>query len=166
MARPKLPIAQLKSLVMTVRMRLDLNDGLAAVAHLSGTTKSGLVSQYAAEQIRLEQERDRLGFDAVKDIRFKREAQRRKKSAQSRLERQSDAHDCLKAGTEQRPLARSWRLESRPHDRLIEPPYDGRKRVIQGTRGRLSLLARRKRTACSQSRASSTDINLALAPRE
>jgi hypothetical protein len=63
-------------------------------------------------------------------------------------------------------LARSWCLESRPHDRLIEPLYDGRKRVIQSTRGRLSLLARRKRTACSQSRASSSDINLALAPRE
>jgi hypothetical protein len=132
MARPKLTIAQLKSLVMTVRMRLDLNDGLAAVAHLRGTTKSGLVTQYAAEQIRLEQERDRLGFDAaVKDIRFKREAQRRKKSAQSRLERQSDAHDSLKAGTEQRPLARSWCLESRPHDRLIEPLYDGRKRSFK-----------------------------------
>jgi len=167
MARPKLPIAQLKSLVMTVRMRLDLNDGLAAVAHLRGTTKSGLVSQYAAEQIRLEQERDRLGFDAaVKDIRFKREAQRRKKVAQLRLERQSDAYDSLKAGTEQHPLARSWCLESRPHDRLIEPLYDGRKRVIQDTRGRLSLLARGKRTACSQSRGSSSDINLALAPRE
>ena len=153
-------------MVMTVRMRLDLNDGLAAVAHLRGTTKSGLVSQYAAEQIRLEQKRDRLGFDAaVKDIRFKRE-QRRKKSAQSRLERQSDAHDSLKAGTEQRPLARSWCLESRPHDRLIEPLYDGRTRVIQDTRGRLSLLARGKRTACSQSRASSSDINLGLAPRE
>ena len=167
MARPKLPIAQLKSLVMTVRMRLDLNDGLAAVAHLRGTTKSGLVSQYAAEQIRLEQERDRLGFDAaVKDIRFKREAQRRKKPVQSVFERVSDSPYCLKATTEERRLARPWCLESRPHDRLIEPLYDGGKRVIQATRGNLLLLARRKRTACSQSRASSSDINLALAPRE
>ena len=167
MARPKLPIAQLKSLVMTVRMRLDLNDGLAAVAHLRGTTKSGLVSQYAAEQIRLEQERDRLGFDAaVKDIRFKREAQRRKKSAQSRLERQSDAHDCLKAVREQRPLARSWCLESRPHDRLIEPLYDSGKRVIQATRGSQPLLARGKRTACGDSRVTSSDIYLAPESRE
>jgi len=31
MARPKLPTAQRKSVVMTVRMRLDLNDGLAAI---------------------------------------------------------------------------------------------------------------------------------------
>lgn len=161
MARPKLPIAQLKSLMMTVRMRLDLNDGLAAVAHLRGTTKSGLVSQYAAEQIRLEQERDRFGFDAaVKEIRFKREAQRRKKSAQSQLERQSDAHDCLKAGTEERPLTRSWCLESRPHDRLIEPLYDRGKRLNQPTRGRLCFLPRGMRSACGDSRATPSDINL------
>ena len=167
MARPKLPIAQLKSLVMTVRMRLDLNDGLAAVAHLRGTTKSGLVSQYAAEQIRLEQERDRFGFDAaVKDIRFKREVQRRKKPVQSVFERVSDSPYCLKATTDERRLARPWCLELRPHDRLFETLYDGGKRVIQATRGNLLLLARRKRTACSQSRASSSDINLALAPRE
>jgi hypothetical protein len=63
-------------------------------------------------------------------------------------------------------LTRPWCLESRPHDRLIEPLYDGRKTVIQGTRGRVSLLARRERTACSQSRASSSDIYPALAPRE
>jgi predicted transcriptional regulator len=56
MARPKLPTAQRKGMVMTVRMRLDLNDGLAAVALLRGTTRSGLVSQYAAEQIRVEHE--------------------------------------------------------------------------------------------------------------
>src|SRR5258705_13974651 len=98
MARPKLPIAQRKTLNMTVRMRLDLDEGLAAVALLRGTTKSGLVSRYAAEQIRLEQERDRVRFDAaVKDTRFQREAQRRKKSAQSRLERRSDAPGCLKS---------------------------------------------------------------------
>ncbi len=108
MARPKLPIAQLKSLVMTVRMRLDLDEGLAAVAHLRGTTKSGLVSQYAAEQIRLEQERDRPRFDAaVKDIRFQRDAQRQKKSAQSPLERRSDAPDYLKASSEQRPIGQA-----------------------------------------------------------
>lgn len=65
MARPKLPIAQRKTLNMTVRMRLDLNEGLAAVAVLRGTTRSGLVSQYAAEQIRLEQERDLPRFDAT-----------------------------------------------------------------------------------------------------
>src|SRR6266851_2639177 len=148
MARPKLPIAQLKSLVMTVRMRLDLKDGLAAVAHLRGTTKSGLVSQYAAEQVRLEQERDRPRFDeVVKDIRFHREAQLRKKSAQSRLERRSDVPDCLKPSSEQHSLARPWCLESRLHDRLIEPLYDSRKRVIQDTRGSLTLLARGNRTA-------------------
>jgi hypothetical protein len=82
------------------------------------------------------------------------------------LERPSVAPDCLKAGTKQRPLARSWCLESRPHDRLIEPLYDGGKKVIQATRGNLLLLARRKRTACGQSRASSSDINLAPQSRE
>ena len=158
MARPKLPAGQRKGMVMTVRMRLDLNEGLAAVAHLRGTTKSGLVSQYAAEQVRLEQERDRPRFDAaVKDARFQREAKRRKNSAQS----QPDAADGLKASSQQRPLARSWCLESRPHDRLIEPLYDSGKRVMQSTRGSLSLLARGKRAACAGSRATSSDLNLA-----
>jgi hypothetical protein len=167
MARPKLPIAQLKSLVMTVRMRLDLNDGLAAVAHLRGTTKSGLVSQYAAEQIRLEHERDRAPFDAaVKEIRVQREARLRKKSAQSRLERRSGAPDCLKASSEQRPLVRPWCLESRPHDRLIERLYDSGKRVIHANRGSLPLLARGKRTARGDSIANSGGINLVPEHRE
>ena len=167
MARPKLPTAQRKAVKITVRMRLDLDEGLAAVAHLRGATKSGLVSQYATEQIRLEQERDRARFDAaIKDIRLQREAQRRKKSAQSRLECRSDAPDCLKAGSEQRPLARPWCLESRPHDRLIEPLYDCGKKVIQATRGNLLLLARGMRTACGDSRVTSSDINLAPESRE
>jgi hypothetical protein len=160
MARPKLLVAQRKGMVMTVRMRLDLNEGLAAVAVLRGTTKSGLVSQYAAEQIRLEQERDRPRFDAaVKDIRFQSEAQRRKKSAQSLFEGRSNAPERLKAISEERPLARPWCLESRPHDRLIEPLYDSGKRVIQATRGSLSLLALGKRTTCVESLASSFGIN-------
>jgi hypothetical protein len=58
MARPKLTTAQRKSVRITVPMRLDQDEGLAAVAVLRRTTKSGLVSQFAAEQIRLEQERD------------------------------------------------------------------------------------------------------------
>lgn len=160
MARPKLPIAQRKGMVMTVRMRLDLNEGLAAVAVLRGTTRSGLVSQYAAEQIRLEQERNRPGFEAaVKDIRFERETRWRKESAQSQFEHLSDVPDCLKASTEHHPLARPWCLESRPHDRLIEPLYDSGKRVIQATRGSRSLLARGQRTACGESLASSFGIN-------
>ena len=167
MARPKLPIAQRKGMVMTVRMRLDLNEGLAAVAVLRGTTKSGLVSQYAAEQIRLEQERDRPRFDAaVQDIRFQRETRRRKESAQSQFEHLSDLPDCLKASTEHRPLPRPWCLESRPHDRLIEPLYDSGKRVIQATRGSLSLLARGQRTACGESLASSFGINPAPEDRQ
>jgi len=138
-----------------------------AVAHLRGTTNGGLVSQYAAEQIRLEQERDRLGFDAaVKDIRFRRGAQRRKKPVQSVIERVSDSPYWLKASTEHRPLARPWCLESRPHDRLIEPLCDSGKRVIQTTRGSLPLLARGKRTACGDSRVTSSDINLAPESRE
>jgi hypothetical protein len=65
MARPKLPTAQRRRLTMTVRIRQDLDEGFAAVALLRGTTKSGLVSQYAAEQIRAEQERDRARFEAA-----------------------------------------------------------------------------------------------------
>jgi len=73
MARPKLPVAQRRRLTMTVRIRKDLDEGFAAVALLRGTTKSGLVSQYAAEQIRLEQERDRTRFEgALKEIKLHR----------------------------------------------------------------------------------------------
>ena len=167
MARPKLPVAQRKGMVMTVRMRLDLNDGFTAVAVLRGTTKSGLVSQYAAEQIRLEQERDRPRFDAaVQDIRFQRETKRQKESAQSQFEHLSDLPDCLKGSNEHRPLTRPWCLESRPHDRLIEPLYDSGKRVIQPTRRSLSLLARGQRTACGESLASSFGINPAPEDRQ
>ena len=78
MARPTLPAAQRRRLTMTVRIRQDLDEGFAAVALLRGTTKSGLVSQYAAEQIRLEQERDRAGFEvALGQIKSQRKAQQR-----------------------------------------------------------------------------------------
>jgi len=77
MARPKLPADQRRRLTMTVRIRQDLDEGFAAVAHLRGTTKSGLVSQYAAEQIRVEQERDRARFDsALKEIKAQRKGQK------------------------------------------------------------------------------------------
>jgi len=62
MARPRLPNERRKRITMTVRMRVDLDDGLTAVAHMRWTTKSGLDSQYAAELIRLEQERERPSF--------------------------------------------------------------------------------------------------------
>ncbi|MGH9763684.1 MAG: hypothetical protein ACREAC_22865 [Blastocatellia bacterium] len=78
MARPKLPAEQRRRLTMTVRIRQDLDEGFAAVALLRGTTKSGLVSQYAAEQIRLEQERDRAAFAAaLKEIKSQRKSQSR-----------------------------------------------------------------------------------------
>jgi hypothetical protein len=167
MARPKLTIAQCKCVQITVRMRLDLNEGSAAVASLRGTTKSGLVSQYAAEQIRLEQERDRPRFDAtVKGIRFQREAQRRKKSAQSLIAGGSNAPERVKAINEERPLTSPWCLESRPHDRLIEPLYDSGKRVTHATRGSLSLLARGPRTACGESLASPFGTNPAPEDRQ
>jgi hypothetical protein len=167
MARPKLPTAQRKGRVMTVRMRPDLNDGLAAVAVLRGTTKSGLVSQYAAEQIRLEQEHDRVRFDAaVKDIRVQREARQRIKLARLQMQPSSNAPGSLKSRRKAASIAEAWCLESRPHDRLIEPLYDSGKRVIQATRGSLPLLARGKRTACCDSRVTSSDINLAPESRE
>ena len=82
MARPKLPVEQRRRLTMTVRIRQDLDEGFAAVALLRGTTKSGLVSQYAAEQIRVEQERDLLRFSAaLKDVKSQRRLQRKTKSA-------------------------------------------------------------------------------------
>jgi len=85
MARPKLPIEQRRRLTMTVRIRQDLDEGFAAVALLRGTTKSGLVSQYAAEQIRVEQERERSRFEAaLKEIKAQRKLQRKSKTAESR----------------------------------------------------------------------------------
>ena len=85
MARPKLPIEQRRRLTMTVRIRQDRDEGLAAVALLRGTTKSGLVSQYAAEQIRVEQERERSRFEAaLKEIKAQRKLQRKSKTAESR----------------------------------------------------------------------------------
>jgi hypothetical protein len=85
MARPKLPVEQRRRLTMTVRIRQDLDEGFAAVALLRGTTKSGLVSQYAAEQIRVEQERDVLRFDAaLKEVKSQRRVQRKTKSAERR----------------------------------------------------------------------------------
>ena len=85
MARPKLPIEQRRRLTMTVRIRQDLDEGFAAVAVLRGTTKSGMVSQYAAEQIRVEQERDRSRFEAVlKEIKAQRKMQRKSKTPGSR----------------------------------------------------------------------------------
>ena len=81
MARPKLPIELRRRLTMTVRIRQDLDEGFAAVALLRGTTKSGLVSQYAAEQIRVELERDRTRFGAaLKEIKSQRKAQKKAKA--------------------------------------------------------------------------------------
>ena len=85
MARPKLPIEQRRRLTMTVRIRQDLDEGFAAVALLRGTTKSGLVSQYAAEQIRVEQERDQARFSAaLKEVKAVRKTQQKTKPIQSR----------------------------------------------------------------------------------
>lgn len=85
MARPKLPIEQRRRLTMTVRIRQDLDEGFAAVALLRGTTKSGLVSQYAAEQIRAEQERDQARFNAaLKEVKAVRKTQQKTKAIQSR----------------------------------------------------------------------------------
>jgi hypothetical protein len=70
---------------MTVRIRQDLDEGFAAVALLRGTTKSGLVSQYAAEQIRVEQERDGSRFEAaLKEIKAQRKVQRKSKTSGAR----------------------------------------------------------------------------------
>lgn len=162
MARPKLPIAHRKGVTITVRMRLDLDEGLAAVAVLRGTPKSGLVRQYAVEEIRLEQERDRRRFEAaVDDIRFQREAQRRKRSGQSLFQQPSCSPDSLKATAEQCLLAMLLCVESRPHDRSIDSLSNPRQTVIQIACDSPSLLAQRTRACCGDSDAHSNEINLA-----
>ena len=162
MARPKLPTEQRKVVTITVRMRLDQVEGLTAVATLRGTTRSGLVSQFAAEQIRLEQERDRAHFDAaVDDIRSQREAERRGKSDQSLSERPSCSPDSPKAPSVQRPLATLPCIESRPHDRSIVSLSNTRETLIQVACGGASLLSPRTRAARGDSNSHSNEINLA-----
>jgi hypothetical protein len=107
LARPRMPLAQRKSLIMTVRMRPDLSEGLAAVAVMRGTSMSGLVSQFAAEQIRCERERDPQSLDlGVTEIRSRRaeqqEQQQRKKVGRSCVEHSSERFDGLKVAAEER----------------------------------------------------------------
>jgi hypothetical protein len=82
------------------------------------------------------------------------------------IEHPPDALDCMKRLTEQRPLAKLRCIESRPHDRLIEPLYDSGKGLNQPIRGRLCFLARGMRAACGDSRATASDINPAPESRE
>ena len=164
MARPKLPIAQRKAVTITVRMKLDLNDGFAAVARLRGTTKSGLVSQYAAEQVRLEQEQDRSCFDAmVEEVRSRRSARQR---GRLQLQRKERARDCLIVAAEQLPLTRHWCLQSRPHDRIFEPLYDAVKRPIQAGRASGVLLTGGNTKTCGHRASRSCGINLVPEYRE
>jgi hypothetical protein len=120
-ARPKLPTAQCKAKTMTVRIRKYLDEGFAAVAFLRGSSKSGLINEYAAEQIRLEIERDEQSFDAaVKETISRKDAQRRKKTARSGLDDvASDLSDWLKVITEKHRLAGLEPGESRPNERSI-----------------------------------------------
>ena len=162
MARPKLPVAQRKAVTITVRLRGDLNRGLAAVAHLRGTTKSGLVSQYAAEQIRLERERDENCLAAaLKEIRAREEAQRRKKSARSPVERISDSPDSLKVTTEKTRKGRLERSVSGPPDRTIDSLSNGGQTGISVALDSPSLLPRRTKGSCGDPETHLSDINLA-----
>ena len=161
MPRPKLPAAQRKVLTMTVRMRQDLDEGLAAVALLRGTTKSGLVSQYSAEQIRLEREHDQHCFDAaVKEIKRRRKAQRAKKSARARFKSPSDSSDYSRVNTEQRRLARVERPKASRHDRSIGTLSDGAEKTIHVGIGIPSLLSRRTKASCDGPETDSNDISL------
>src|SRR4030095_15415474 len=101
---------------MTVRIWKYLDEGFAAVAFLRGSSKSGLINEYAAEQIRLEIERDEQSFHAaVKEIISRKDAQRRKKAARSGLDDvASDLSDWLKVTSQQQRLAGSGSGESRP----------------------------------------------------
>ena len=120
MARPKLPAAQRKVLTMAVRMRQDLDEGLAAVALLRGTTKSGLVSQYSAEQTRLEREHDQPCFDAaVKEIKRRRRAKRAKRAARQRFKSPSDSSATARVKIGQRRLARVEHTKASPHNGSI-----------------------------------------------
>jgi hypothetical protein len=120
-ARPKLSTAQRRGKTMTVRVRKYLDEGFAAVAFLRGSSKSGLINEYAAEQIRLEIERNEESFDAaVKEIISRKDAQRRKKAARSGLDDvASDISDWLKVTNKQHRLVGSEPGESRPNERSI-----------------------------------------------
>ena len=161
MARPKLPTAQRKVLTMMVRMRQDLDEGFAAVALLRGTTKSGLVSQYSAEQIRLEREHDQHCFDAaVKETKRRRRAQQAKKAARARFKSPSDSSDYTKANTEQRRLARVERTKASPHHRSIGSLSDGAEKTLQAGIGIPSLVSRRTKASCDGPETDSNDISL------
>jgi hypothetical protein len=160
MARPKLPTTQRKAATITVRMRLDQVEGLTAVAALRRTTRSGLISQFASEQISLKQGRERAHFDAaVDDIRFQREAEQRKRSGQSLFERPSCSPDSLKGTNDQRPMATLPCIESRPHDRSIVSLSNTRERLIQVACGGASLLSQRTRVSRGDLDAHSNEIN-------
>ena len=162
MARPKLPIALRKVRTMNVRVRLDLDQGLAAVALLRGSTKSGIVSQYAAEQVRLEWERNETSFAAaLKEIRAREAARRRKKSALSRVERISDSPDSLKVTTENTRKGSLERSVSGHPDRTIDPLSNGGQTYIPVALGSPSLLARRTKDSCADPETHSSGINLA-----
>ncbi len=162
MARPKQPKEQRKAVTITVRMRLDQVEGLTAVAVLRGTTRSGLISRSATEQISLEQERDRSRFDAaVADVRFQRGAEHHKRCDQSLCERPICSPHSLEATTGQRPTSKLPCIESRPHDRSIVSLSNTRETLIQVACGGASLLSQRTRAARGDSNAHSNEINLA-----
>jgi len=161
MARPKLPGAQRKVLTMAVRMRQDLDEGLAAVALLRGTTKSGLVSQYSAEQTRLEREHDQPCFDAaVKEIKRRRRAKRAKKAARHRFKSPSDSSATARVKIGQRRLARVEHTKASQHDGSIGPLSDDDEKAIQVGTGIPALPSRRTKASCDGPETDSNDISL------
>ena len=146
---------------MTVRMRQDLDEGLAAVAFLRGSSKSGLVSQHSAEQIRLERERDEQSFDAaVKEIRSRKEAQRRKKTDRLPVDLSPDPSDGLKDTVEQRRFVSPEAGGSGSHDRSAESISDDGPTTLQIAVLSQSLLTRRTKAPCDLPETHFTDLNL------
>jgi hypothetical protein len=146
---------------MTVRVRKYLDEGFAAVAFLRGSSKSGLVSQYAAEQIRLELERDEQSFDAaLKEIRSRKEAQRRKRTARSGLNLASDSFDLLRVTTQQRGFVLTEPGESRPQDRSIGSVSSGEQTSTRVAVSDPSLPTRQTDGSFDHSESRLTDLDL------
>jgi len=73
-----------------------------------------------------------------------------------------DATYCLKRAAQQLRLARLRCVESRPHDRSIEPLSNCGKMVIQVALGGPSILTPRRKVCCYHSNARSDQVKLPL----
>ena len=119
------------------------------------------MSQYSAEQTRLEREHDQPCFDAeVKETKRRRRAQRAKKAARARFKSHSDSSAYTKVNAEQRRLARVEHTKASPHDGSIGPLSDDDEKAIQVGTGIPALPSRRTNASCDGPETDSNDISL------